>query len=135
MSAYPGHTILTKTKLYKALVESASLFAKAFFVFDGLDEYVHKDPQDTLLLLLRELTQERIKIFITSRLSSGGVLHEALRDFPKIDLSAREEDLKLYVQLKLTENNNLIAEGEVRDKFVAELKHCWHGRFVVRYVL
>lgn len=119
----------TFEKLYTTLLETSKLFNRVFLVFDGLDECDQMSQRTELLPLFHRLIKDNISVFITSRLHPGDI-QRSLHSAAKIDLSAKNEDIKLLIQQKMTENpraKHLGGEGQGREKIVTGLAACVNG--------
>lgn len=117
----------TPADLYTALISMMS-FGQIFLVFDALDE-CSQEQRKKLLPLIRKMGEDGINIFLTSRHHPEDVQY-FLRNSPKVDLYARSEDLKLYIQQKIEDNPRaklLITRGKCKEKIISELTDCAGG--------
>lgn len=88
--------------LVRLLPMELSIYAKTFFVVDGLDE-ASTSVRVELLNILRSLD---VNLFLSSRPSSDIVveLHEAIR----VDMLAPSSDLKAFIRYELS-NRTLVS--------------------------
>lgn len=114
-------------KLSRTLVDTSRLFKRVYLVLDGLDEYAH---QSELLPLFSTLVATaNISVFVTSQ-PQGLAGQDWLLAVAKIDLSARGEDIKAYIQYRINGSVNAncpLGDGANRDKFVTDLTVCANG--------
>lgn len=122
----------TFDKLSRALIDISRLFERVFLVLDGLDEY--KDRVDLLQLIpILATGTGNISLFVTSH-PQGFKDEDSLLAAAKIDLSARAEDIKTYIQGRIDGCPNaksLLGQGTHRDKFVTDLTRCGNGMLVI----
>lgn len=113
-------------KLSRTLIETSKLFDRVFLVFDGLDEYEHRED---VLTLFPTLATAKVSVFFTSH-PQGANRQHWLITAAKIDLSARAEDIKIYIQQRIESSpcaKTLLEEGPNRDKLVTKLTECANG--------
>lgn len=68
-------------------------------------------------------------LFLTSRQHPEDI-QESFRGSTKIELFAREEDIRTYVQQKIEEHHRakrLVQQGGCREKIISELVDCAQG--------
>lgn len=120
----------TLEELKQSLLVTLKHFTRVFFVFDALDE-CHEDTQrKDLLPFFHILGNHGASIFMTSRPYPRDI-HESVstNGVAKIELKAKEEDIRVYVEEKIKGNAQaraLIREG-FRDEIVAALVKCCRG--------
>lgn len=129
-----GNTTATLGELQAALLSMVGLFTRVYFVFDALDECNERLQRKDLLPLFHLLVERGVSIFLTSRpypydidqsLSSTAV--------PKIELSARDEDIRVYVEQSILASphaRRLIHEG-LRKEVTSTMVECCKGMCVV----
>lgn len=97
-----------------------------FVVLDGLDEYEHRAD---FFPLFRTMATSNISLFVTTHPQGLGGQHSLLQA-AKIDLSARAEDIRTYIQRRIEECPNgkcVLGNGANRDTFVSTLTECANG--------
>lgn len=114
-------------KLSRTLVDMSKLFKHVYLVLDGLDEYAHLSE---LLPLFDTLAATvNISVFVTSQ-PQGLAGQDWLFAAAKIDLSAKDEDIKAYIQHRINGYVNAncpLGDGANREKFVTDLTVCANG--------
>lgn len=119
----------TLEKLYTNLVETAKSFDRAFIVLDGFDDCDELTQRNGLLPIFHALAKGNISVFLTSKLIPGDI-QRSLQSAAKIDLSAKDEDIKIYIEHtidSIPRAKRLLKQSESRDKFVSELTACAGG--------
>lgn len=119
----------TLEKLCTNLVETAKSFDRAFIVLDGFDDCDELTQRNGLLPIFHALAKGNISVFLTSKLIPGDI-QRSLRSAAKIDLSAKDEDIKIYIERTIDSNpraKRLLKQSEYRDTFVSELTACAGG--------
>lgn len=119
----------TWEELYTTLLAISKKFNRVFLVFDALDECGQDDQRKHLLPLLHLLAGHGISLFVTSRPHPEDIQYFLLKA-PKIELSAKEEDIRVYIQQRIHENpraKRLVGEGKCKDKLISELANCAKG--------
>lgn len=119
-------------ELYSVFLATCGKFSRVFLVFDALDEY----DQDTsgrgyLLRSFQRLLEEKqqISIFLTSQPypeDTQRYLHHA----PKVEISAHQEDIGIYIEKKIGENaraKRLIEQSKCKNKIICKLAECAKG--------
>lgn len=110
-------------ELYSALLSASKRFARLYFVFDALDECHKIKQRKGLLPLFCRMGRDGMRIFLTSRPYPEDI-QGALDNFgaAKIELSAKEEDIRIYIQKKINESvraKRLVQQS--KDKIISEL--------------
>lgn len=119
----------TLEKLCTNLVETAKSFDRAFIVLDGFDNCDESKQRKDLLPIFHALAKGNISVFLTSQLKQGDILR-SLQSTAKIDLSAKDEDIKIYIEHTIDKNprvKRILWQVESRNKFVSELTACAGG--------
>lgn len=120
----------TYGELKKALLAIISYFPRVFFVFDALDECEEKGQRNTLLPLFHNLGENGASIFLTSRPFPRDISQSlSVESVAKIELSAQEEDIRIYVGEKINEDSharNLITPAMKAD-VISTLIDCSRG--------
>lgn len=112
-------------------MDTSKVFERVFLVLDGLDKYQHRVELLQLVPILATGTG-KISMFVTSQ-PQGHMGDDSLLSAAKIDLSARAEDVKTYIQRRIDGCPNarcLLVQGTHRDKFVTDLTGCANGMSV-----
>lgn len=116
-------------ELYTLLLVAARLFPRVFFVFDALDECHPENQRRVLLPLFQKMGNDGINLFLTSRPHPQDI-QDSLKDTVKIELSAQEQDIVIYIQEKINENpraRGLVEQARCKDIIVSELVNCAKG--------
>lgn len=88
----------TQAQLYTALVEISKLFMRVSLVFDALDE-CHPETRLVLIPMFQQMGRDGIYVFMTSRPLAD--IQRLLTSIVEIKLSARREDIVVYLQGKI----------------------------------
>lgn len=116
-------------ELYTALVATFKSFSRVFLVFDALDECHQSNQRRELLPFFHRMEKSGANIFITSRQYPEDI-RESFRDVPKIEISARKEDIEAHIRYKIEENGRakrLIQQAQCQDKIISEVIDCANG--------
>lgn len=119
----------TLEKLSTNLIETSKSFDRVFLVLDGLDECDQTKQRNDLLPVFHALAKGNISVLLTSQLQPGDI-QRSLHMVPKIDLSAKDEDIKIYIEQTIDSSpraKRLLEQGKCWGKFVAELTACADG--------
>lgn len=119
----------TLEKLSANIIEISKSFDRVFLVLDGLDECDQTKQRNDLLPIFHALAKGNISVFLTSQIQPGDI-QRSLHMVPKIDLSAKDEDIRIYIEQTIDSSpraKRLLEQGKCRDKFVAELTACAGG--------
>lgn len=114
---------------YSALVAISKLFTRTIIICDALDECNLANRQRELLPLFHRMGRNGIKLFLTSRQHPEDI-QVSLHDSAKIELCAMNEDIKRYVQQKITENpriNGLLKRAGCENRIIPDLISCAKG--------
>lgn len=123
------HRRPTSEELYTALLTASKAFGQVFFIFDALDECDPDDQRKDLLPFFHRLAKDGIKVFLTSRPHPEDI-QVSLHDATKIELSAKETDIGIYIQRRIDENpraSRLVGQGNCKDMIVSTLVDCAKG--------
>lgn len=117
-------------ELQKALVATMKQFPRSFFVFDALDEYHEVKQRTQLLPMFHLLALGGACIFVTSRPYPRNIEEYVVANsVTRIELSANEKDIRIYVREKIKGNAHsgaIIPEG-FREEIVSTLVKCSKG--------
>lgn len=119
----------TLERLCTNLVETAKSFDRAFIVLDGFDDCDELTQRSDLLPIFHALAKENISVFLTSKLKSDDI-QRSLQLAAKIDLSAKDEDIKIYIEHAIENSprvQRLLKQTESHNRFVSELTACAGG--------
>ena len=107
--------------LEEVIVPSCKAFDRVFFVIDALDE-CSPEQRRAVLEALRKLHEiQSVSVFVTSRPYSTDV-KKAFEPFPKIDIEARDPDIRKYVRNEIDNNHNLDdTDGEFKEEIVVKM--------------
>lgn len=122
----------TLEEIYTVLLAALNSFPRVFLIFDALDEC--EKERKTFLRLLRRMASDGANIFVTSRPHPQDI-QDFFHDTRKIDLSAKEEDIRTYIQEMIDQNSRakiLLRKNELRNRIVPELVECSNGMYVAR---
>lgn len=125
----PESVRLSLVDLCSALLSTLKAFDQVFLVFDALDECDEKKQRKYLLQFFHRMGNSGIHVFITSRHCPGDI-QTSLCDSAKLELSAKEEDIRQYIEQKIDENpraQRLINQGKCKDNIISELTSCANG--------
>lgn len=107
--------------LEKVIVPTCKAFDRAFLVIDALDECSPERRRAVIEALKRLHEVQSISIFVTSRPYPGDVT-KAFEPFPKIDIEARDPDVRKYVRKEIDNNHNLDdTDGEFKEEIVVKM--------------
>lgn len=76
-----------------------------------------------------------IRLFLTSREHPEDI-QDSLQSSPKVELSAKNEDIKIYIEQKIDENpraRRLISQGNCKDRIIEQLQQSANGMWVEVY--
>lgn len=116
-------------ELYATLLVTFQSFGRVFFVFDALDECDPQSQRKKLLPLFHRMAGDGASIFLTSRQYPEDI-RQSFGDAKKINLAAKEEDIRTYIQEKIGENSRaerLIGQGDCKERIISELIKCAKG--------
>lgn len=119
----------TLEDLYTALVLVAGSFSQTFVVCDALDECDFETQRKDLLPLFHRMESVGIRLFLTSREHPEDI-QDSLQSSPKVELSAKNEDIKIYIEQKIDENpraRRLISQGNCKDRIIEQLQQSANG--------
>ncbi|RPB08944.1 hypothetical protein P167DRAFT_478493, partial [Morchella conica CCBAS932] len=123
----------TLEDLYTALVLVAGSFSQTFVVCDALDECDFETQRKDLLPLFHRMESVGIRLFLTSREHPEDI-QDSLQSSPKVELSAKNEDIKIYIEQKIDENpraRRLISQGNCKDRIIEQLQQSANGMFLL----
>ena len=107
--------------LEEVIVPTCNAFDRVFLVIDALDECSPEQRRAVLEALKRLHEVQSISIFVTSRPYPGDV-KKAFEPFPKIDIEARNPDIRKYVRREIDNNHNLDdADEEFKEEIVVKM--------------
>lgn len=116
-------------ELYSVLISTFGSFDRVFLIFDALDECEQKTQRKELLPLFHRMGSDGASLFLTSRQHPEDI-QESFKEVFKLQLSARAEDIRSYIQEKISKNSRakrLVQRGKCEDKIVSELTRCADG--------
>lgn len=117
-------------ELYTALLKTSKAFNRVFLVFDALDECNQDNQRRELLPLFHQLATHGtgINVFVTSRPHPEDI-QTSLHGAAKIELSAKAEDISIYIQERIEENprsKRLVGQA-CKGRIISELVDCAKG--------
>lgn len=120
--------------LQQVLSSISQNFTRVFFVFDALDECDEKIQRMELLSFLDGLAKmKHISLFVTSRPYPRDI-YECLTKInaAKIEISANEEDIKMFIAETIDENSHAKAliQGDLRERIILKLVDLCKGMYV-----
>jgi hypothetical protein len=101
-----------------------SAFERLYVVCDALDECDPRTQRATLLPLLRRMATQGCRIFVTSRPHPEDIQDAFREDTGRIELLARVEDLRSYVQARIDSSGRarrIIRGSKYEEEIVTEL--------------
>lgn len=119
-------------ELYTALIATFKSFPRVFLVFDALDECHLDNQRKDLLPLFFPMVESGANLFITSRQHPKDI-QEAFRDVPKIQLTAQDWDIEIYIRQRIEENSKarrLVKRAKCEER-ISELIDCAQGMQVM----
>lgn len=119
----------TFEELYTVLITTHKSYAQTFFVCDALDECDQRSQRRELLSLFHCMGENGMSVFMTSRQHPEDI-QDSFRKSAKIELQAKEEDMRRYIEQKINDNpraKRLVRQGKCQDKIIAELTGCAKG--------
>lgn len=90
-------------ELESVLIALCKKPSKTFILIDALDEFANKSERRHFFLLLRELENASVKVFLTSR-SNHEDINEHLQQAASIEIIASDYDVRNYLEQKMEEN-------------------------------
>ncbi|KAL9046990.1 MAG: hypothetical protein Q9214_000321 [Letrouitia sp. 1 TL-2023] len=90
-------------ELESVLIALCKKPSKTFLLIDALDEFANRSERRHFFSLLQELKKASVKIFLTSR-SNHEDINERLQQAASIEIVASENDVKMYLEQKMEEN-------------------------------
>lgn len=118
-------------ELYSLMLEVARAFHATFVVCDALDECDAQTQRAVLLPLLKRMGRDGIALFATGRPYPEDIQDSFREGVSRIDLLAREEDLRKVVQFLVSRKN---VESDVPDDYgktpLAQAAHVGHAGIV-----
>ena len=123
-------------ELRDILNDAVNLFDCCYIVIDALDECVAQTSRKIVTEILSSMKPEKIQLFITSRPH----LHEMKQSFKNalhIEITAREEDLKMYCHrmIDCNENTKDLVNEALRNQIVDTLASKAQGMYVMLFCL
>ena len=107
--------------LEEVIMPVCKAFDRVFLVIDALDECNPERRRAVLEALKRLYEVQSISIFVTSRPYPGDV-QKAFEPFPKIDIEARDPDIRKYVRREIDSNHNLDdTDEELKEEIVVKM--------------
>ena len=92
-------------EVLKLLQSELSRYSKVFVVIDALDELPSEDQFQVNLLARLQALQPVINLMVTSRFIEN--IERKFRGMPKLEISARPEDLQTYVVNRISNSDRL----------------------------
>ena len=107
--------------LEEVIMLTSKAFDRVFLIIDALDE-CSPERRRAILEALRKLHEiESVSVFVTTRPYPGDV-KKAFERFPKIDIEARDPDIRKYVRREIDNNHNLDdTDGEFKEEIVVQM--------------
>ncbi|RPB11600.1 hypothetical protein P167DRAFT_478412, partial [Morchella conica CCBAS932] len=128
----------TLAQLVEVFLATFKLFGQVLIVFDALDECDEDSQRAKLLPLFHQMADVGAGLFITSRQHPEDI-QESFKDVVKIELSAKSDDIKSYIEERIEQNTRakrLVHDGKFGDRIVSQLTKCANGMFLaVRFHL
>lgn len=124
-----SHRRPTAEELYTVLLVTLASFVRVFFVFDALDECDPSTQRKELLPLFHRFGKSGANLFLTSRQYPEDIQH-SLRDAAKIELTAKKEDITVYIESRINENlraSRLVQRAKCKEKIISEILDCSQG--------
>ena len=107
--------------LEEVMVPTCEAFDRVFLIIDALDECSPERRRKVLEALKRLHEVQSVSIFVTSRPYPGDV-KEAFEPFPKIDIEARDPDIRKYVRREIDNNHSLDdTDEEFKEEIVVKM--------------
>jgi hypothetical protein len=102
-----GMTTPTSDQLNIAIfsIVKAKTFSHIFLVFDAFDE-CREGLRSSFLSLFKQMTDDGISVFVTSRPNIQEI-HAPPNNARMISLSAKEQDLRTYLQKRINKNPHM----------------------------
>lgn len=119
----------TFEQLYSLLLAAIKSFTQAFIICDALDECDQYAQRTKLLPLFHRMGNDGMRLFLTSREYPEDI-QRSLQCSAKIELSARNEDITVYIERKIAESpraESLIKQAKCKEKIISELQTCANG--------
>ncbi|RPB09127.1 hypothetical protein P167DRAFT_577605 [Morchella conica CCBAS932] len=117
--------------LYNLFLSASSFFTNTFIICDALGERGKGDrEQRKLLLTLLCRMAGAPNVFLTSRENISGDIQNTLDFATKIELRAREEDIKIYAEHRVSDSllaNRLYGKELYRERIVSDIGECAKG--------
>lgn len=123
--------------LYTALLKISGYYTHVFIVLDALDECNQDGQRVQLLPLFRRMCKDGINLFLTSRPHPEDI-QDALCDAVKIELTAQEEDISVYIAERINNHpraRRLIQKAKCQDRIISQLVDCAGGMYVECYFI
>lgn len=119
----------TLDQLYAILFMATSVFSQTFAIFDALDECDKNIQRKYFLPLFHRMANDGVKLFLTSREHPEDI-QDSFKNFRKVKLYARDEDIASYIIQKIEENpraKRLFEQGNCKDRAISVLISCAGG--------
>jgi hypothetical protein len=102
-----GKITATSDQLKAAIVSivKAKTFSHVFLIFDAFDE-CRDGLRSSFFSLFKQMTDDGISVFVTSRPNIQEI-HASPNNARTISLSAKEQDLRIYLQKRINESPHL----------------------------
>lgn len=105
-------------------------YNRVFLIFDALDECHQGNQRKALLPLFHRLVADGASIFITSRHYPEDI-QESFQFSQKVELVAKEMDIRTYIQEKIDENpgakRRIGDDNDFKEEILSELSSCAKG--------
>ncbi|KAF7507610.1 hypothetical protein GJ744_010280 [Endocarpon pusillum] len=115
-----GNTSPSSEQCLNLLKSSIDHYRRTFIVLDALDEHLPSDednysPENSLLSELKDIQQQKLgrcSFFMTSREIHS--IQEQLQDWTRLDIRAKESDIRSFVKSRICDDKKFTFAGEVR---------------------
>ena len=126
-----GQSLMSLEEYSKLLASLSSHFRRSFIVVDALDEHMISDDAEKLMQMnvLDILLDVQHKgnglsgytLFFTSR--NVGLIQDRLAEYARIEISATDSDIELYLRSRIRESSKFRFPVKVRDdaNFIAQI--------------
>lgn len=125
----PEERAPTFEELYASFLTVSKSFTHVFFILDALDECDKNNQRRELLPLFHRMGRDGASLFLTSRQYPEDI-QESFRGISRMELSAKQEDIRIYIQGKINENSRakrLVQQAKCEDRIISELVDCSQG--------
>jgi hypothetical protein len=128
-----GSSQLLFEELQTILVALYGEYDQVYLLIDALDECPLAEERTLVLDTIKRKPQPSVKILITSRPNFGDI-NSALVGNPRIDIIARDVDIKLYLRHRIRGNPAFlkrIAKDDLEEQIINEITTRASGMYVL----